>query len=195
MDRLVFDAGQHSYLLDEKSIPSVTTVLTSAGISDYSGVLKPVLENAANRGSSVHKILEMFDIGVLPTDDPKQWYTPYLVAWVEFIFKFDVQIIECEKRVFHEKFWFAGTLDRIAEIKGVPYVLDIKTTACIMPSHSIQTSAYALAYKAMFGKTLKRASVYIRPHEYVFNPNTNKTDESVFLAALQIHNWKVQNDK
>jgi hypothetical protein len=67
-----------------------------------------------------------------PIIECPEWATEYLDAWKKFKTEMDVKILACEMRVFHDKFWFAGTLDRIAMIGGEKYILDIKTTSAVM---------------------------------------------------------------
>jgi hypothetical protein len=130
MSPLQFNEENHVYTVDGVKIPSVTTVLSSTGISDYSRVPSQTLEEAAARGTAVHRILELYDMGQLA--ECPEWATEYLDAWKKFKTEMDVKILACEMRVFHDKFWFAGTLDRIAMIGGEKYILDIKTTSAVM---------------------------------------------------------------
>jgi hypothetical protein len=194
MSPLQFNLENHVYTVDGVKIPSVTTVLSSTGISDYSRVPSQTLEEAAARGTAVHRILELYDMGQLA--ECPEWATEYLDAWKKFKTEMDVKILACEMRVFHDKFWFAGTLDRIAMIGGEKYILDIKTTSAVMGAHSIQTAAYSLAYrKQSKERAINRCSVYVWVGgKYQFIQHKGKGDESVFLAALQVHNWKVKHD-
>jgi hypothetical protein len=106
MSPLQFNEENHVYTVDGVKIPSVTTVLSSTGISDYSRVPSQTLEEAAARGTAVHRILELYDMGQLA--ECPEWATEYLDAWKKFKTEMDVKILACEMRVFHDKFWFAG---------------------------------------------------------------------------------------
>jgi hypothetical protein len=194
MSPLQFNLENHVYTVDGVKIPSVTTVLSSTGISDYSRVPSQTLEEAAARGTAVHRIIELYDMGQLI--ECPEWATEYLDAWKKFKTEMDVKILACEMRVFHDKFWFAGTLDRIAMIGGEKYILDIKTTSAVMVAHSIQTAAYSLAYrKQSKERAINRGSVYVwGSGKYQFIQHKGKGDESLFLSALQVHNWKVEHD-
>ena len=193
MSTLQFRPENHVYTVDGVNIPSVTKVLSSNGISDYSSVPSQTLEEAAARGTAVHRILELYDMGQLI--QCPEWATEYLVAWKKFKTEKNVKILACEMRVFHDKFWFAGTPDRIAMIGGEKCIIDIKTTSAVMWAHSIQTAAYSLAYRQQSKeRAIKRCSVYVwGSGKYEFVEHKEKSDESLFLSALQVHNGKVSN--
>jgi hypothetical protein len=62
---LEFDAATHTYRLDGELVPSVTTVLKSVGLVEYSHIPQDVLQAAAHRGTAVHYALELLDRGEL----------------------------------------------------------------------------------------------------------------------------------
>ena len=193
MSILKFDKESHLYTLDDVKIPSVTSVLSSTRISDYSNIPSQILEEAAARGTAVHRVLELFDMGQL-TECP-EWAAEYLSAWEKFKTEMDVKILACEMRVFHKKMWFAGTLDRIAIIGEKKYIVEIKTTSAVMRSHEIQTAAYSMAYRSQCNeRSINRGAAYIwGSGKYRFVPHKSKKDENLFLSALHIHNWKEKN--
>jgi hypothetical protein len=195
MSRLQFNEEGHTYTLDGKKILSVTQILSSLGISDYSWVLQKAIDEAAIRGKAVHKLIEMWDMGQIR--GVPEWASPYLGGWEKWKERMAVKILCCEKRVFNEAYWFCGTLDRIVLIHGVEYLVDIKTTASPMWSHTIQTAGYAFAYKKEKKiKSLRRAAIYLRANgEWSFIRHENKTDEDVFLSAAKIANTKIQHEK
>lgn len=187
-----FDKETHTYTLDGLKIPSVTQIISSVGMANYSAIPNSVLENAAKRGSGVHRALEL--LAISPWYVPPDWVAGYVSAWNNFKMVFNVRVLETERLVFHKNYMYCGRPDRICTVAGEKYIVDIKTTAKPMPSHDIQTAAYALAHKAETRQKLKRASVYLHDNgKFEFKEYKEEGQESVFLAALQIYNWKVRN--
>lgn len=188
-----FFRDDHTYTLYGTKIPSVTQIISSAGIYSYTNVPDRFLEAASERGRAVHRVLEL--LALHEGYSPPEWSDGYILAWNKFREFYDVKVIETERIVFHKHHMYCGTLDRICTLRGVDkYIIDIKTTANAMPSHDLQTAAYALAYKSETRQKLKRASVYLHDcGKFQFVEYQEKGQESIFLAALQIYNWKVRN--
>ena len=187
---LTFNKELHKYEFNGVPVPSVTQVLASVGLIDLSMVPANILNEACEFGSLVHKATELYDHGRLKLDGLDPEINHCVTAWLQFVKDFDVQILEIELRVYSNRFKYAGTLDRIAVIKDRLYIIDLKTGAK-QKAYMAQTAAYALAYREMTGtRAIKRASVYLDGEKYKFDPHENKEDESVFLSALAVHNYK-----
>lgn len=62
--KVFFDPVSHTYLLGEKELIGVTSLLKKFGLSaDYSGIPQKVLDAAAAKGTSLHEQIEAFDNG------------------------------------------------------------------------------------------------------------------------------------
>ena len=189
--QLVFDELTHTYKFNGNVVPGVTTVLESVGISDFSNVPEDTLKYAADRGTAIHLACEYHDNDEL--EEVPQVIKPYFDQYIKFLSDFDVEIVEVEKKVFCEKYLYAGTLDRIAILKKVsdqPVLFDIKTG---QPSiaHQIQTAAYEYAYKQDKRSKMDRYTLYLSSDGYkVSEPYKSRQDFDVFLAALTVHNYK-----
>jgi hypothetical protein len=186
-----FDRDSHKYTMDGVIVPSVTEVISDVGLYDLSMVPKSILDNACSKGTFVHKLTELYDMGTLNIAKVKDNYLGYLKAWETFKNEKNVRVCDVELMVFSNKFKYAGTMDRVAVIDDRICILDIKTGA---PSkaHAVQTSAYALAYKEMHGEKVKdRFCVYLSEKgEYKLTHQKDMFDESIFLSALSIYNFK-----
>lgn len=56
-----FDSITHTYLMGDKILQGVTTLMRKHGLStDYSGIPDHILKNAAERGTAVHKAIENY---------------------------------------------------------------------------------------------------------------------------------------
>lgn len=97
-------------------------------------------DKAAARGTDVHALAEKLVHGV-EVDVPA-----HLVAHVEgyakFLDEWDVQPILTEKKVASRTHWYAGTFDLIATVRGVPMLLDLKTSKGIYGEVALQVDAY-----------------------------------------------------
>jgi hypothetical protein len=84
---IAFEPIRHVYTLDGDPLPSVTQVLQSAGIIDFSGIPAPILLAARDRGAAVHKACHYYndddlDVDLFAAEYPDYW--PYLSAWIAF---------------------------------------------------------------------------------------------------------------
>lgn len=193
-----FNEDQHSYTLDGTPVPSVTTVLSSVGISDFSMVDDETLTRAVNYGQSVHNMTQLHDEGRLDesTLDPKLKVT--LDLWREFKSKYISEWIGIEMRVASKKYGYAGTMDRVAVSKDNELWLpDIKTGVKTI-AHPIQTAAYENAFREMTGekKRINRMTIYlntkIKVEFYGKTSHEFKRDFNLFRCALTVHKFKTK---
>jgi len=114
-----------------------------------------IAKEAAEKGSIVHKACELLSQGKIIKHDTKftnpetgelqeisaeEYYCALtFVRWFE---EFKPKIVATEMTVFNDKYFYAGTLDLIAEIDGKLYLIDLKTSKDIWPSHEIQIASY-----------------------------------------------------
>jgi len=118
---------------------------------DESEIIK---NEAAARGSRVHKAIEILSTGGTISHDEKltdgegnyneitvEEYDR-IISFVHWVDEMKPKFISTEKTVFNTKHNYAGTLDAIVEIEGKRYILDYKTSANIYLSHEVQISSY-----------------------------------------------------
>ena len=90
----------HTYYVDGKVVPSVSTLVERASQiyswDDYSNVSQDVLENAAKKGTILHKIIENYDkYGIEP-------FEGFIDEFNNYIFikeKYDIDCKQSEKIV------------------------------------------------------------------------------------------------
>lgn len=192
------------YLVDQIYLPSVTWICSfyPKGI----GYMKWLAEKgwneaealkvlAGNKGSRVHKAIELLNSGetvrhdTLFMDDSgvelELTADEYeaVISYANWFKSTNPKILRSEFTVVNTEFGFAGTVDIEAEINGELYVVDVKTSADIWPSHEIQVSAYA--------KTLGNHKRAILQVGYKRNKNKYKFTEiedkfKLFLASREI---------
>lgn len=195
---LSFDANTHTYKLNGVPVPAVTRVLEP--LYDFDPMIG-YLESARRRGVAVHLETERHDraaaniiSGVWDPEGPSSLVAPYLKAWQKFLSDTDFEIHDIELQVWSARHRYAGTLDRIGVLNGRRCVIDIKTTAQIKPVMGVQLAAYQAALNESLMKNTQypyRFVCQLKPDgTYRLQEFREKSDFSVFLALLQIHNWR-----
>ena len=108
-----------------------------------------ILENAAARGTKVHKICEAIVEGLDGWDVPEElsgYVQSFKSWWTE-----GHEVKAVEKRLFCEDLAITGQIDLITEEPGGIHIIDLKTSANEAKSWMLQGSAYSyLAKKAGF---------------------------------------------
>jgi hypothetical protein len=99
--------------------------------------------SAKDRGTVIHSIIEAHKHGadrITPPPDLKG-YTNAFYSWFDDI---QPKVLDNEKTIINQEYGYAGTLDMLAEINGVPHVIDFKTSkkGIIYNEAHIQVSAY-----------------------------------------------------
>jgi hypothetical protein len=147
------------YYLTESGgfVPSNTTILEAYPKSyAYYEWLKAAGENAdeirdeaGRRGSVVHGLTERYDNGEQVSFLDDNGYIGYKVSewgmfekYVEFRTKHNTAIIHNELNVVSEKLGFGGTIDRVMQINGKLYLVDIKTSNAVHNHYWLQVAAY-----------------------------------------------------
>lgn len=111
---------------------------------------------AGNKGSKVHKATEIIDSGgIVKLEDrflnPKTGQEEELTvdefvcikSFVDWLDEYKPELIASEITVIGKG--YAGTIDRIYLLDGVVWIVDLKTSSSIWPSHQLQISAYSHA--------------------------------------------------
>jgi hypothetical protein len=139
---LTFDEAAHRYYFGGAVIPHVTRVLEGAGLIDYR-FLGERREVYLARGRAVHDATACDDEHRLTEGAVPPSIRGYVEAWRAF--KRDYAFVPAliERRVFHEQYGYAGTLDRTGCVRdGTEWILDLKSG--IAPAAvGCQLAAYA----------------------------------------------------
>jgi len=183
--KLLFNKVDHTYTLNGKSIPNVTTILETVGLSDFSKVNRELLRIAQERGTAVHLATEYMDTVGLDMNSIDPELAGYIEAWAEFKNDFKPLFSEVELKVYDEKLWYCGTLDRVARINNKTVLIDIKTGAH-SKSHGIQLSAYESAYGDVDERWIVRLDA---DGKYNVKPYKNIMDKHVFISALTLYKF------
>jgi hypothetical protein len=193
---LTFDDVKHQYRWDGVVVPGVTGLLQT--IHSFAGVPGHILEPAQERGTYVHAMTEMFDLGELDEEANALvaggLYVGYLKAWKAFCVEYEPNWTEIEQ-MGYSRLGYAGTWDRVGTLaRKWPgnWLVDIKTSAQHHRAWGVQTAAYRQirAERDMRAALDNRATVQLRADgTFNFIAWTDPHDLPCFQALLTIHNW------
>ncbi len=186
---LTFDPEDHSYRVDGRSIPSVTTMLKDSGIVDTTFYT----DTGCANGSRRHKLTEIFDRDELDWDSVADEDLPYLSAWIEAKGDIGFEITEIEKPMYHEQYLYAGTMDRLAMIDGELWVLDLKTGTKARWNR-LQMILYGLmvASHTDGGKKPKLGLINLKGNGRYEFTEVDYRDQNTAIATVLIAKWKLE---
>ncbi|MBT9148144.1 MAG: hypothetical protein DDT32_01914 [Syntrophomonadaceae bacterium] len=198
-NEVTFQAKSHTYTVDGKRIPSVSQILEP--LQDFSNVDPITLMAAQEFGRGVHSMTALWDQGTLDEEDLDIGLIPYLQGWRKFLKQTECEIYEVELAVHHEKYGYAGRLDRLVYLKRgrrrVCAILDIKTGEAQNPVTGVQLAGYHAAYtssRKVPPRPIYRVGVrLLASGDYRLDWWESKLDWPTFLALLQITNWRRVN--
>lgn len=186
----------HQYYFNDLEIPSLTYILKSTGFSPYNGVSKEVMQDSAEFGDDVHLICQLYDEDnpdpsnlpsieewALTLDNVVEEQLSYAAGWVKFRkhTQFRPILIEREMSCRLNDMLFGMRIDRVGESVLGPGVYELKTTAKIMPSHSVQTAAQAIPFEK---DNPRRFVIQLLPNDYREHEYKERSDKRDFSYAL-----------
>lgn len=195
----------HRYLLDGAKVPGVTDVLRAA--LEFGHASRETIEAALQRGTAVHKAVELDCKGTLDvsTLDKRVW--PYFAQWRIWrkqsgFMPLTVEsdgVFGAELLVYSALFGYAGRLDLAGRFPGTPkneiIVPDVKTGA-VPWTVGMQTSGYTEALLEMLrllqpSRTyvVRRYCLNLTPTRSKLVPLTSAGDREDFRAALRM--WRL----
>ena len=187
MSNLKFDPHGHVYTLrnedgtEWRRLPSVTEIIKSVGLINFTGIDSEILSRAADFGTAAHQACHLDDLGDLDEQSLDENLKPYLKAWRAF--KGDMVFDAIEQPLYHPVWGFAGTPDRIKENT----IWDLKTGTTVYPSTAIQLAGYAILADI---PTARRLAVQLLPTgKFKVTEYTDRKDREIFLAALAVYKW------
>ena len=117
--------------------------------------------------------------------------------------KSQLKIMRSEKKVYHNKYGYAGTLDLEGLVEGKRTVIDIKTGNTLYPEAFLQAAAYLKAREQETGKKYPGGVIIVRLSKKVeeagktiVEPFEARKDEEVdihfkaFLNCLSLYRWQ-----
>jgi len=182
--------------------PSVTTVIADHGKEAILEWRKRVGDDKANeisrkattRGTSVHKVLEAY----LNNEDTSGFdmmpNVKSLFVRMKQELESKVNNIHClESRLFSHELKLAGTVDCIAEYKGVLSVIDFKTSIRLKKKENIggyfmQGAAYATMFNEMTNLNIEQIVILI-------GVDTANFCQTLIIKGDEIHHYRQELQK
>jgi hypothetical protein len=208
-------ANDFYYLDGDRCYPSVTAILEAVakpalitwgakmGVraalidptiseEDAGYVLYKVKGDASVRGRVIHQYAEHYGT---PTATKKEELEEsvrgFATAWDTFHATWKPKILERELLVVSNEYFYAGTLDIIAQVNNKKMLLDIKTGKAIYDTYPLQLAAYKQALKEM-GLEVDATAIVLLKEDGSYEFAEVSGDFEVFLAAKKL--WLYQND-
>lgn len=138
----------HTYIYNGIVLPSITQMLKVKFGNKYDGIPRATLERAADRGSAVHRAIELYEQMGVPSDLPE------LRNWCFLKRQYGIECIDNEVPVvlFDDGEAVAcGRLDLVLEIDGQVGLGDIKRTSALDKNYlAYQLNIYRIAYQQCY---------------------------------------------
>lgn len=143
----------HTYLYDGLMLPSVTQILSVKYKNDYASVPPAVLNNAAQRGTAVHKAIENFHVSGY--DDGSEAVRNF--KFLQKQYGFEVLDSELPIVIFKDDMPIAcGRLDMTMLIDGQTGIADIKTVSTLNKEKiAYQLNLYRIGLMQSYGVDAK----------------------------------------
>lgn len=184
---LTFDHAVHQYRYAGAMVPGVTQLLRP--LVDLAGIPPAVLEAKRDLGTRVHEACHYFDEDDLDEESIAADVEPYLEAWKRFKADTGCKVLQCEARIYCPSFGYAGTLDRVLQIEGERWLIDLKTSLVLPMAVGPQTSAY---WQALGDPSVtRRGALKFKPDgTYKLQALNGPDDWATFLSCLTLHRFK-----
>lgn len=207
---LDYDDKAHSYKVDGIKVPSVTRVVDGCfpkNLTDWAVTLGEeeyhrILDEALDIGNYTHEWIETYLKQSHATPDVGHSSFKSIKSFLKWDSDYEPEWIDSERKIYCDRFKYAGTVDAVAKINGRVCVIDFKTSKKIYKPYHLQVTAYAQAIKRIDGLKRWPLGIILRldkeTGEYeqkVFEP---KNHFDVFKKCLELRQWsslRIKNDK
>lgn len=182
---LFFDQG-HKYTLDGEELPSVSELCRFLSREIYGDVAQWRLDQAADRGTAVHKATEVLDkYGKVDVQDG---ILPYVQAYIQFRQEHPAEWQKIEYATHHPDRRYAGTIDRYGLVDGAASLVDIKTSYTIhKPLCAAQLNLYRWILEAE-GRPVDRLYILHLKKDGAYKLQQFEKDDALPEALLTLHN-------
>jgi hypothetical protein len=153
-----FQASDHTYRLNGTIVPSITQLLTAAGLireANYDA-------KSAERGSLVHRLCTELDLGAI--EDVKRLDSP-VKGWIQGYALF-TQTVRPAWTVIEEakaspKYRFGGRVDRLGAVYSMESIVELKSGACER-WHGVQTALQDILWDDLRPGIRQRWGLYLK---------------------------------
>lgn len=198
---LDYDDAAHSYKVEGVKVPSVTRIVDACfpkNITEWAVGLgeeeyRRVTDEALEIGNDTHKWVEDYITYGHVCSNPADHISHSVNAFLKWNDRFKPSWNDAERKIYCDKYKYAGTVDAVAKINGRTCVIDFKTSKKIYKPYHLQVSAYAQAIKRIDGLRQWPLGIILRldkeTGEYqqkVFEP---KDHFQTFKKCMELRTW------
>lgn len=141
---VVFNEEQHTYTLGDKQLSGITTIIKRLVFPDmYKGISQAVLNKAAERGTRIHNLIQMWVMGILSNEDIAE-----LQCFLD-AFTATTLITHASEYLVSDNESVASSIDLVClDAEGNFVLCDIKTTSVLHTEYlQWQLSIYAYLFE------------------------------------------------
>ena len=184
----------HQYLVDGEIVPSVTQIIKKAFGNMYDGVSKEVLQRAANKGSEMHSVIELYETEGKESDIPELRNYKFLKKHYKWeVLKSEIPIILFKG----DEPIAAGRLDQLIKIDDKKGINDLKRTSVFNKEYvALQTNLYKKGYEQSYDEKLDFVSgLHLRDNTRKFYklPVNEQYTMEVIEKYLEDKNGKIND--
>lgn len=140
--QLIFYDNEHLYEVDGERCDSVSEILRFLSREEYDDINQYKLDNAAERGTAVHKACEaLYKYGNIECTTDVE---PYVRAFLKFLHEHKCEFADIEKPLADANAKIAGTPDLCGKVDGEEAIVDMKAQSVV---HKTLVKAQLNAYR------------------------------------------------
>lgn len=152
----------------EGVLPGYTHITDVSGaFANLGSIPKPILQNAAERGTHLHEIVKDTILNI-PVDADRLYYmnrkmngdldkislSGYMISFWRFWRKFEDSNVSFPDRIYDDLWMLTGEPDLITVLDGERYLIDWKFTSKSSPTWDIQANGYAMIYENAYEEVI-----------------------------------------
>lgn len=187
MARIIsFQEENHEYVVDGEVMPSVSEIIRFISREVYGEVTQYVLDNAADRGTRVHKATQMLD--VVHDVECDEDIVPYVQAYASFIREHKPKWEKIEFSFYNPHCKYCGTVDRYGDLDGKKTLVDIKTSSALQKVlYGAQLNLYRMGLEANGFEVERMVILHLTKDGKAKIVEIEKNDD-VAMACVTLHN-------
>lgn len=120
---------------------------------------RTVSREAADIGTMIHEWINDYIKGEKPDIPDNEKVSNGIIAFLKWEKDNEVKWLETEKIVYCPILDRAGILDAVANINGIDYIVDFKSSKAIYPEMFIQVGGYHLLYESMTDSKIEKQKI------------------------------------
>jgi hypothetical protein len=176
---LTFDTATHTYAVDGRPVPSVTSRIAAAGLLGPAASFYTA--QGAARGQRVHLACLQLDQGIDIALPSGEW--GYLRSYDRWRDAMCPRWTALEEPHYSPTYETAGTADRLGALQS-PVVVDLKTGP-VASWHGIQLACYDLLHDDLAPRQRRRLALYLSPDGHMAQ-SVEYHNANDYLLALEL---------